>query len=51
MAIFLISEKIMRENSWNQIVNKQLYIDKITMTEKELNEDGWKITLGANSIK
>lgn len=43
IRLFFIKEKIMRDFSWEEIVKKHLYEEKLTLTEKELMKNDWMI--------
>ena len=44
ITIFFITEEIMREYSWKQIYNMQLYESKVMLTEGELKGKCWRYT-------
>jgi hypothetical protein len=43
LRIFFITEKTIREKSWDEIAEKQLYVKKIILTQKELDDCGWTV--------
>ena len=43
-TIFFITEKTMRDHEWKEIHQKQLFVRKIRLTEKELVKKNWLYT-------
>lgn len=43
IKLYFIKEAIIRTKEWKEICNKQLYENKMTLSEEKLNASGWKI--------
>ena len=43
-TLFFITEKTMRNYSWEEIYENQMFVQKVTLTQKELEKSNWKYT-------
>jgi hypothetical protein len=44
LRLFFIKENTIRTKKWEEIYKKQLYVKKVILTEKQLNDGDWEFT-------
>lgn len=49
VTLFFITEKTMQDFSWEEIYRNQMFENKITLTNKELENEDWKYTYSVKS--